>query len=89
MNHQGNHPPEPHTPTWCEQNPKRCKDNEPSASIDNPFFIAILILAGSLLILHKLKIINMKKLFERFYDSVTNFLSGGKSFAPNELKSFI
>ena len=29
-----------------------------------------------------------KSRFERFYDSVTNFLSSGKSFAPNELKSF-
>lgn len=26
--------------------------------------------------------------FDAFYDSVTNLLSGGKSFAPNELKSF-
>jgi hypothetical protein len=24
--------------------------------------------------------------FEKFYDSMTNLLSGGKSFAPNELK---
>lgn len=29
-----------------------------------------------------------KSRFERFYDSATNLLSGGKSFAPNELKSF-
>lgn len=29
-----------------------------------------------------------KSRFERFYDSVTNFLSGGKSFAPNECKTF-
>lgn len=29
-----------------------------------------------------------KSLFERFYDATTNFLSGGKSFAPNELKTF-
>lgn len=28
-------------------------------------------------------------LFERFYDSVSNFIGGGKSFAPNELKSFV
>ncbi len=27
-------------------------------------------------------------LFERFYDSVSNFIGGGKSFAPNELKTF-
>lgn len=27
--------------------------------------------------------------FEKFYDQVTNFLSNGKSFTPNELKSFI
>lgn len=31
---------------------------------------------------------NKKSLFERFYDSVRNLLSGGKYFAPNELKSF-
>lgn len=29
-----------------------------------------------------------KSLFERFYDRVGNFLSNGKSFAPNELKTF-
>lgn len=28
-----------------------------------------------------------KSLFERFYDRVGMFLSGGKSFAPNELKT--
>lgn len=27
-------------------------------------------------------------LFERFYDAVGNFIGGGKSFAPNELKTF-
>lgn len=30
-----------------------------------------------------------KSLFERFYDGVGNFLSGGKSFVPGELKSFV
>ncbi len=29
-----------------------------------------------------------KSLFERFYDKVGNWLSNGKSFAPNELKTF-
>lgn len=29
-----------------------------------------------------------KSLFERFYDRVGNFLSNGKSLAPNELKTF-
>lgn len=29
-----------------------------------------------------------KSRFEKFYDSISNFLSKGKSFAPNELKSF-
>lgn len=29
-----------------------------------------------------------KSLFERFYDSVSYWLGSGKSFAPNELKSF-
>lgn len=38
---------------------------------------------------HKsINLLKRKSRFERFYDSVTNFLSGGKSFAPNELKSF-
>lgn len=27
-----------------------------------------------------------KSLFERFYDGAGNFLSGGKSFSPQELK---
>ena len=31
---------------------------------------------------------NRKSLFERFYDAVGNFIGGGKSFAPNELKTF-
>lgn len=86
MTHPGNHPPEPHTPTWCEQNPKRCKENEPSASIDNPYFIAILILVGSILILNKLKIINMKNIFENLYDKISIFLFGTKSFRWGELK---
>lgn len=29
-----------------------------------------------------------KSLFERFYDYIGNILSGGKSFAPAELKGF-
>lgn len=29
-----------------------------------------------------------KTLFERFYDTVGNWLGGGKSFAPDECKSF-
>ncbi|WP_035647368.1 hypothetical protein [Flavobacterium sp. ASV13] len=29
-----------------------------------------------------------KSHFERFYDSVSNFLSKGKSFLPKELKSY-
>lgn len=29
-----------------------------------------------------------KSRFERFYDAVGKFLGGGKSFAPNELKTF-
>ncbi len=38
---------------------------------------------------HKsINLLKRKSRFERLYDSVTNFLSGGKSFAPNELKSF-
>lgn len=34
------------------------------------------------------KLNDKRSLFERFYDLVGKFLSGGKSFAPNELKSF-
>jgi len=77
------------SPCWCavagRQNNPHCK---PSVSINSSVFIIAMIIFGSLLISYKLKIINMKTLFERFYDSVTNFLSKGKSFAPNELKSF-
>lgn len=29
-----------------------------------------------------------KSRFERFYDAIGNFIGGGKSFAPNELKTF-
>ncbi len=81
-----NHPPEPHTKEWCEQNPNRCKGDVVSASIDNPYFIAFMIVASSILILHKLKIINMKTLFNRFYDKVSTFLFGAKSFKWGELK---
>lgn len=28
-------------------------------------------------------------IFERFYDYVGNFINGGKSIAPNELKHFV
>ena len=34
------------------------------------------------------KLNDKRSLFERFYDYMTNLLSRGKSFAPNELKSF-
>lgn len=33
------------------------------------------------------KLAAKKSRFERFYDKVSNFLSGGKSFLPRELKS--
>ncbi|SHG28142.1 hypothetical protein [Flavobacterium johnsoniae] len=32
--------------------------------------------------------IDNRSRFEKLYDSVTNFLSGGKSFLPKELKSY-
>lgn len=31
---------------------------------------------------------NRKSLFERFYNTVSQFIGGGKSFAPAELKGF-
>lgn len=31
----------------------------------------------------------INKYFEKFYDTVGNFINGGKSIAPNELKNFI
>ncbi|WP_295093730.1 hypothetical protein [uncultured Flavobacterium sp.] len=34
------------------------------------------------------KLLYRKSYFERFYDSVSNFLSGGKPFLPKELKSY-
>lgn len=34
------------------------------------------------------KTVKRKSLFERFYDNVSYWLGGGKSFAPNELKTF-
>lgn len=57
-----NHPPEPHTSSWRELNPKRCKDkdNVPSVSIESNLLTGILIIAGILLVLHTLKIINIK-----------------------------
>lgn len=30
----------------------------------------------------------ISRLFEKFYDTVGNFINDGKSIAPNELKSF-
>lgn len=72
----------------CPPNNPHCQGDVVSASIDNPIFMVLLIILISIFILHKLKRINMKNIFERFCDSVTNFLSGRKSFAPNELKSF-
>lgn len=89
-----NHPPPPFSgnceqfsPCWCavagrENNP-HCKLG---VSINNPYFIVFMIVAGSFLILHKLKIINMKTLFNRFYDQVSTFLFGAKSFKWGELK---
>lgn len=32
--------------------------------------------------------IQRNSLFERFYDTISKFISGGKSFAPAELKGF-
>lgn len=37
------------------------------------------------IVLHKL---DNRSPFEKFYDFMTDLISNGKSFAPNELKSF-
>lgn len=83
----------PFTKCWCEavpgrMNNPRCQGLAQEMPINDPVFIYSLIFLGILLVLIKLKIINMKNLFERFYDAVGQFLSNGKSFAPNECKSF-
>lgn len=72
------------SPCWCsvagrENNPN-CKEK---LSIESWVFAGIILIAISLFVINKLKIINMKNLFERFYDAVGQFLSNGKSFAPN------
>lgn len=72
----------------CPPNNPHCQGDIPSVNIDYPIFMVLLIILISIVVLHKLKIIKMKNIFENFYDSVTNLLSGGKSFATNELKSF-
>lgn len=71
------HPPHPQPPN----NPHY---NVPDVPIDNPIFIVTLIILGIILILIKLKIIDMKKI----YTIISNFLFGKKSCMPDELKSF-
>lgn len=82
MGFGSNMPPEPHTPKWCEQNPNRCKDNSLRVSIQSEILTTLLIIAGILLVLNALKIINMKTLFNK----VSTFLWGEKSFRWGELK---
>lgn len=68
------HPEPPHNPHY----------NVTDVPIDNPIFIITLIILGIILILIKLKIIDMKKI----YTIISNFLFGQKSCMPDELKSF-
>jgi len=75
------------SPCWCsvsgrENNP-HCK-SVISVSIQSDILTILLIIAGILLVLNALKIINMRKI----YDSISKLLFGGKSCMPNELKSF-
>jgi len=76
----------PFTPCWCEShkylNHPKCRAQPDAAPLDNPYFILIMIVAGIVLILIKLKIINMKNLFNK----VSTFLWGEKSFRWGELK---
>lgn len=46
----------------CPDPNKHCGD-VPEALIDNPYLIAFMVVAGSLLILHKLKIINLTTIY--------------------------
>lgn len=79
-----NNPPEPHTNEWCLQNPKRCKDNISSVSIESNLLTTILIIAAFFLVLNALKLINMKTI----YLAIQKALFGNKSCMPNELKGF-
>lgn len=69
----------------CPPNNPHCQGLEPvAASIESNLLTIILIIAGILLVLHALKIINMKTLFNK----VSTFLWGEKSFKWGELKGF-
>jgi len=74
---------EPFSPCWCsvagrENNP-HCKTAVP---IESNVLTTILIIAGILLVLNALKLINMKTLFNK----ISTFLFGEKSFRWGELK---
>lgn len=93
-----NHPPEPHTPTWCEQNPHRCKDVV-GVSIENwalgltiSFLISILIFKRmkpkvkiTVSEIEKLNAIS-KEVNRSWFDRFSTFLWGEKSFRWGELK---
>lgn len=75
------------SPCWCavagRQNNPNCKQKVPIESFS---LSAVIVIAILLFILNKLKLINMKNLFERFYDAVGQFLFGNKPFSWGELK---
>lgn len=67
----------------CPPNNPHCQGLEPvAASIESNLLTTILIIAGILLVLNALKLINMKTLFKK----ISTFLWGEKSFRWGELK---
>jgi len=74
----------PFSHCWCESRPNNphCKSVIPSVPINDNSFLIMLFVAGTILILIKLKIIKMKTLFKK----VSTFLWGEKSFRWGELK---
>jgi len=66
----------------CPPNNPHCQGLPEALPIYNPYFIIFTIIAGIILILIKLKIINMRTLFNK----LSTFLWGEKPFRWGELK---